>query len=435
MGNLLASLYTGNTGLDVNSVGVGVVGNNIANANTIGYKQSRAHFANLVSEFVVGTSGGASQLGVGAGLERIEKMFTQGSMQSTGVPTDLAISGDGFFVVRGTKGGVTQNFFTRAGSFRFDNDGYLVNQSGFRVQGFNADPQGVLGATLNDLRISKRNLDPKATGQVDVQANLRPDDPIIAGGFNVANTDGTSSYHASMVLYDSLGNAHQADLYGTHTGAGTWDMNLVLKGEDVAGGVAGNPVVVNLGQLTFDNAGLLQNSAIANPVNIAWNGANPGAVTFNLGDPTAAGGTGRAGTTQWNRVSQSSTSFLTQDGYGTGDLERVAIDEQGKITGGFTNGQTLVLGQVATARFSDATGLQGVGNNNYVETPESGQANIGAPQTGGRGVVFSGTLEQSNVELSDQFIDLIAYQRAYQANARTISTADNLLQEVFQLLR
>lgn len=435
MGSLLASLYTGNTGLNVNGIGVGVVGNNIANTNTIGFKASRAHFADLVSQFVVGTSGGPSQLGVGAGLERIERLFTQGSMQSTGVPTDLAISGDGFFVVRGTQGGVTQNFYTRAGQFRFDDEGFLINQSGFRVQGFSADPSGVLAATLGDLRIAKRNLEPQATSEVTIQANLRPDDPIIAGGFNVADPDGTSSYHASMVLYDSLGNAHQADVYGTRTGNGQWDMNLVVDGGEIAGGQAGQPVVIPLGQLQFDDNGLLLNDGIANPVNIAWNGAAAGAIEFDFGDAINDGGTGRAGTTQWNRVSESATSFLTQNGYGTGDLERVSINEQGVITGGFTNGQTLVLGQVALARFADPTGLQAVGGNRFVETPESGQANIGQAQTGGRGVVFSGTLEQSNVELSEQFINLIAYQRAYQANSRTVATADGLLQEVFQLLR
>lgn len=435
MGNLLASLYTGNTGLDANSIGVGVVGNNIANSNTVGYKASRAHFGDLMNQFVVGSAGGTSQLGLGVGLERIERMFTQGALQSTGVPTDLAISGDGFFVTRGTAGGVTQNFYTRAGQFRFDEEGFLVNQAGFRAQGFNADPAGVLAATLSDVRLSKRNLEPKATDAVEIQANLRPDDPIIAGGFNVATPDTTSSYHASMVLYDSLGNAHQVDLYGTQTAQGTWDMNLVVPGDDVAGGQAGQPVAINLGQLQFDQNGLLQNDGVANPVNIAWNGANAGAVSFNFGDAINNGGTGRAGTTQWNLVSESATTFISQNGYGTGDLERLSISEQGVISGGFTNGQTLVLGQIATARFADPTELQVVGGNAFVETPDSGQPNIGAPQTGGRGMIFSGTLEQSNVEISDQFIDLIAYQRGYQANARTIQTADGLLQEVFQLLR
>jgi flagellar hook-basal body protein len=150
-------------------------------------------------------------------------LFTQGSMQHTGVPTDLAIGGDGFFVVKGTQGGVTQNFFTRNGAFRFDDQGYMVNQSGYRVQGFAADPTGVLGATAGDLRVNKKNLDPLPTSNIDIHANLRPSDPIIpAPGFNLATPDTTSSFKTSMVTYDSLGNAHQVDVYGTHSqhGAG-----------------------------------------------------------------------------------------------------------------------------------------------------------------------------------------------------------------------
>ncbi len=438
MGNLLASLYTANTGLGAAGTAVGVIGNNIANVNTTGFKGSRAHFQDLISQFIVGTTG-TNQVGKGVSLARIEALFTQGAMQNTGVPTDMAVSGDGFFIVKGQQGGVTQNYYTRAGSFRFDDQGTLVNQSGFRVQGYSADPVGNVGATLGDLQITKRSLDPLPTSNLTMHANLRPSDPLIpAPGFSAATPDTTSSFKSSMVVYDSLGNSHQVDVYGTHTSTApdVWDMNMVIDGGEIAGGVAGVPNVTNLGQLTFDGSGRLQNATTPNPVGVAWaGGANAGAINFNWGDPIAAGGTGRAGSTQWNTVAESAASFISQDGYGTGNLETISVNEEGFITGGFTNGRTLTLGQVALARFEDPTGLNSVGGNRFIETPDSGQANVGVSQTGGRGSIYGGTLEQSNVEISDQFIDLIAYQKAYQANVKTITTADALLQEVFQLIR
>lgn len=433
MGSLLASLFTGNTGLHTSAIGVSTTGDNIANVNTVGHKASRAHFEDLMSTFIVGTTSG-NQAGRGSTLQRIEKLFTQGSIVTTGVPTDMAINGDGFFVLRGNQGGVTQDFYSRAGQFRFDEEGFLVSQNGFRVQGFDADDTGVLGTTQGDLQITRRSLEPRPTSEVDIQANLRPDDPL-TGPFDPANPDATSSFHTSINVWDSLGNSHIVDVYGTRTGNGTWDINALTDGGGIAGGVAGTQVQVPLGNLEFDDEGRLLNENIANPVNFAWNGAAVGAVTFDFGDPIAGGGTGQEGSTQWNRVNESSVNFIGQDGWGTGSLDGITIDEQGLISGGFTNGQTLVLGQVALSRFEDPTELISVGGNRFVETPGSGPANVGTPQSGGRGVIFSGSLEQSNVEISDQFIDLIQYQRAFQANSKTIQTADGLLQEVFQLIR
>ncbi len=430
MSGLLGSLYSGNTGLHAAAVGVGVVGDNIANSNTTGFKGARAHFEDLISEFIVGSSG-PTQVGRGVTLERIEKLFTQGSFQTTGVPTDMAISGDGFFIVHGAEGG--ENQYTRNGAFRFDEQGFLISQGGQRVQGFNADGQGNLSAVPEDVRVTRRQLEPRATSQIEMHANLRPDDPIQA--FDPNDAENTSSFRTSVVMYDSLGNSHEVTVFGTHTAQGTWEMNGVVDGGEIAGGVAGTPVQVPLGTLEFDDAGLLVSENIAQPVVIDWIGAAQGQVTFDFGDALNDGGTGRAGSSQWNQVAESSANFITQDGYGTGQLEQIGVDENGVVTGGFTNGRTLVLGQVALARFEDPTSLGAVGGNNFVETASSGVAVTGTAQTGGRGGVVSGALELSNVELSDEFISLIAYQRAFQANSKTIQTADGLLQEVFQLVR
>ncbi|MEZ4432988.1 MAG: flagellar hook protein FlgE [bacterium] len=433
MAGLLGSLYTGNTGLHASSIGVSVVGDNIANANTTGFKTSRAHFEDLISEFIVGTTG-SNQIGRGVTLQRIEKLFAQGSFQNTGVPTDLAISGDGFFVLNGTAEGRSQNLYTRNGAFRFDDEGYLINQSGYRVQGQNADGTGQLSSLQEDLRITRKHLEPNPTGQVEIFANLRPDDPI-TGPFDPNDPDATSSFRTTIVAYDSLGNPHEVTIFGSRTAANTWEMNASVDGGELVGGVAGTPQVIPLGVLTFDDAGALVDENVPDPINFDWLGAQQGQIGFDFGDAINDGGTGRGGSSQWNRVTESIANFVSQDGFGTGELDGIAIDDQGLILGGFTNGRTQVLGRVQLARFEDPTELAVVGGNNFIETASSGSPLVGTARSGGRGAIISSALELSTVELSDQFIDLIAYQRAFQANSKTIQTADGLLQEVFQLLR
>ena len=275
---------------------------------------------------------------------------------------------------------------------------------------------------------------PKATENVTISANLRPDDPI-NGPFDVNNPDQTSSFRVTSVVYDDLGNSHEFTVFGTRTGANTWEMNASVDGADVQGGVAGVPQLVPLGNLTFNADGELQTHAINNPINVQWNGTNPSVFSLNFGDAIDDGGTGREGSTQWNETTASVANFQSQDGYGTGELDGVAIDDRGTIIGAFTNGRQQTLGRVVMAKFADPTGLVMVGGNNFVATAASGEAIVGEPRSGGRGALVASTLELSTTELSGQFIDLITYQRAFQANSRTIQTADGLLQEIFQILR
>jgi flagellar hook protein FlgE len=434
MAGLLGSLFIGQGGLNTSGIGVSVVGDNIANSNTTGFKTGRAHFEDLLSEFIVGAAG-ANQLGRGVTLQRIEKTFSQGSFQRTGVATDLAISGNGMFILNGTAVGKAQDVYTRNGSFRFDDEGFLVNQAGYRVRGFNEEGDGKLGSAIGDVKISPgKLLQPKATENVICSANLRPDDPI-TGPFDVNNPDDTSSFRVTSVVYDDLGNSHEFTIFGTRTGPNTWEMNGSIDGGEVAGGVAGTPQLVPLGNLTFNADGELQTHAINNPVNMQWNGTNPSLFSINFGDAIDDGGTGRDGSTQWNEMTSSVANFQSQDGYGTGELDGVAIDDRGTIIGAFTNGRQQNLGRVVMAKFADPTGLVMVGGNNFVATSASGEAVVGEPRSGGRGALVASTLELSTTELSGQFIDLITYQRAFQANSRTIQTADGLLQEIFQILR
>ena len=428
MPGLLGSLFVGQGGLNTSGMGISVVGDNIANSNTVGYKTGRAHFEDLLSEFVVGAAG-ANQLGRGVTLQRIEKMFAQGSFQSTGVPTDLAVSGNGFFVLSGTQAGKSQNMYTRNGSFRFDDEGFFVSQTGNRVQGFNADDDGTMNSLVEDIQIFPgRLLQPQATDSVEIRGNFRPDDDLV-GPFDPDNTEGTSTFRTSILTYDSMGNGHELTVFGTRAANNEWELNAVVDGGDIDGGVEGQKQVFPLGSLFFTEDGRLQEEQLATPLNIPWDGSTPGAINFDFG------GTGTEGTTQWNETTKSVVSFQSQNGYGTGELDGVSIDGTGQIVGSFTNGYQQVLGQVVMANFADNTGLVMTGGNNFVASAASGEAVVGTAQSGGRGAIQASTLELSTTELSTQFIDLIQYQRAFQANSRTIQTADGLLQEIFQILR
>jgi flagellar hook protein FlgE len=434
MPGLLGSLFVGQGGLNTSGMGISVVGDNIANSNTVGYKTGRAHFEDLLSEFVVGAAG-ANQLGRGVTLQRIEKMFAQGSFQSTGVPTDLAVSGNGFFVLSGTQAGKSQNMYTRNGSFRFDDEGFFVSQTGNRVQGFNADDDGNLKSLVEDIQIYPgRLLQPSATDSVEIRANFRPDDDL-AGPFDVNDTENTSTFRTSILTYDSMGNGHELTVFGTRAANNEWELNAVVDGGDIDGGVAGQKQVFPLGSLFFTQDGRLQEEQLAVPLNLPWDGATPGAINFDFGESILEGGTGTEGTTQWNETTKSVVSFQSQNGYGTGELDGVSIDGTGQIIGAFTNGYQQLLGQVVMANFADNTGLVMTGGNNFVASAGSGEAVVGTAQSGGRGAIQASTLELSTTELSTQFIDLIQYQRAFQANSRTIQTADGLLQEIFQILR
>ena len=471
MAGLLGSMFTGNSGLQAASKGVSVVGDNIANTNTVGFKSGRIHFQEMLQEFIVGASG-INQVGRGVQMARIEKLFTQGALQFTGVPTDMAIDGDGFFVVKEPDQQQSPPMYTRAGQFRFDKDGFLVSQSGDRVQGYNATADGNLSGVLSDLQIENTNLAPRASTSVELSMNLDPNADVIPGGFDPtdeASRDATSNFQTTVVLYDSLGNPHSVEVYATRTsaadagvalGAGpnagegedaVWTFHAVVPSSELEGGNPNDPNAVtefDLGTLVFNQNGQLSRS-ILNDASIPWVGAGAGTVEFGFGDPLYQAAadpvtgdliripenSGRSGSTLWGEVRESSLSSVSQDGYGTGVLQNITVDGNGFILGAYNNGQSQILGQVALARFNDPTGLTSNGGNNFLESNDSGAPVIGSPRTGSRGGVVSGSLEASNVELSEEFIQLISYQRAFQANSRTIQTADGLMQEVFQILR
>ncbi|MDX2013838.1 MAG: flagellar hook protein FlgE [Myxococcaceae bacterium] len=436
--SLLTSLTTGTSGLNANSQDLNVIGDNIANANTIGFKASRAAFQDALLQQVIGAPGGG-QIGLGTNLQAIQRIISQGALANTGVATDLALQGNGFFVLRGnfngSGGGVggSGQYFTRAGQFTIDNNGFLVNLDGLRLQGYTADETGVIQGSLGDLQVGASNALAVATGEIKVRAKLDPLAQIRT--FDPADPTNTSNFNSSVTIYDSLGQSHDVTVYYNRTGTGAWEWRAMVKdGATLSGGTAGAPAEIASGTMTFDTQGRLDTATQTSNFN-PLNAVNPQPLSFNFGDDIANGGTGVEGIVQNIGGNRNETTFVSQNGNAAGTLASIQINNKGEVVGAFTNGRTRVLGQVAVADFEAIDKLNRVGGNLLVESRESGQPTIGAPAEGGRATITAGALEQSNVDLANEFVKMIAAQRGFQANSKTITTADQLLGELMQLKR
>jgi flagellar hook protein FlgE len=427
-------MYTGVSGLQANGLAVSVIGDNIANVNTIGFKGSRGNFDDVLQQTILGRAGSTSQLGGGVILNDVQHMFTQGALMNTGQSSDLAISGSGFFVVNGTYNGVQGNFYTRAGQFSVNQDGFLVNPAGLRVQGYTVDSTGQLGGTIGDLNITSHNIPPNPTTSMEITANLNSDEVVLAAPWNVADAAGTSNFNTTITSFDSLGNSHQVEVYFRKTAANSWDWHAVVDGGELAGGVSGTPTEIADGTLGFTTNGELDTEVVnANTVNFL--GAAPGQVIdFDFGDSiTTDSGTGLAGTTGF--AGSNSINFQRQDGFATGTMQSMSITPDGVIMGGFSNGEVQAVGQLALADFQSVAGLDRSGGNLWIQTRDSGEALVGAPNSGARGAIHSYALEQSNVDLAEQFVHLISAQRGYQANSKIITTSDQMLQDTLNMKR
>ena len=427
--SLLSSLYTGTSGMQANSQELSVVGDNIANANTIGFKSNRAVFENALSQSLIG---GTGETGLGTRMQAVQRIVTQGSLVSTGVATDLALQGDGLFVVKGIHGGQQGTYYTRAGQFTVDKQGFLTTLDGLRVQGNPANATGAINSALSDLNVGDQSAPPTATANITLRGNLNADAPVPAAAWDPTQPQATSNFSTSVTLYDSLGRPHQADVFYSKVSDGSWEWHALTDGANIELGTPGVATEIASGTLAFDTEGKLVDATQTSDFNPRGaNLAQP--LTFNFGDPTSAGGTGQAGITQF--ANASTTTFVNQDGSTAGDLASVEVDTQGNITGAFTNGRTRVLGRVAVAEFSAPDQLRALSGNMFLETEKSGQPTIGGAGEGGRGSIIAGSLEQSNVDLASEFVRMIAAQRGFQANSKTITTADQLLNELISLKR
>jgi len=510
------------SGLDASSTELSVIANNLANLNTVGFKAQTTEFQDLFYQ-QIGTSGdgNAIQEGVGVSVSGIGSDLTQGSVQTSGAPTDVAIQGDGYFIVN--KDG--ESLYTRAGNFSLGPTGDLLTQDGGAVQGY-AAVNGVInpGAALGPLAIPTGLTNPpKATGNVQLSLNLDSDaalpvaaaaqqtgtgipaGTVLKGGTTLAFTDGANaftyttnaantdtltnvvnainanpnytatlngnslvitaangnpinittnsltdnatgalneafatsgtaapggSFSTSVTVNDALGASHVLTYNFTKTAANTWTYQITIPAADV--GQTGAPVVIKTGTLNFNGNGQLTNpTGDVTGINIAnlADGASPLTFNWNLYGANGAGGL-------LTQVSgPSATSATQQDGYSSGSLLNFTIGSDGTIQGVFSNGQTAALGQIALASFANEQGLVRNGSNEFLASLSSGAANVGAPNTGGRGSLSGGALEQSNVDIATQFAQLIVAERSYQANAKSVTTFDDVTQTAINLIQ
>ena len=408
---MMRSMYAGVSGLKAHQTRMDVIGNNIANVNTAGFKASRVTFKEMLSQTLSGAKapqgnrGGMNpqQVGLGVSLGSIDTNLVQGNLQSTGLGTDLAIQGNGFFVVNNG----TQNFYTRAGALTLDENGNLVNASnGYIMQGWLAN-NGIINTNspLTGIRIPIGDtMAPQASTEAVFAGNLNSADPL--------------PWTATMDIYDSQGEKHTLTLNFEPTDDNNqWNWTATIDGATLGGSDK------RTGTITFGSDGKFV-SVTGGTFKINFNNGTEEITGFNL-DLSAV--TQMAG--------DNTLDGLYADGYSMGSLESFSIDNAGVITGSYSNGLTKAIGQIAIANFSNAGGLTRVGDTLFAESQNSGIAQIGAAGTAGRGKISAGTLEMSNVDLAEQFTDMITTQRGFQANSRIISTTDEMLQDLVNLKR
>ncbi|MGM0577159.1 MAG: flagellar hook protein FlgE [Myxococcota bacterium] len=424
--SIFSSLYIGRSGLRVNETGFQVVGDNIANMNTVGYKSRRAVFADILNQTIIGTAG-ISELGQGSAVQAVQRLHTQGAMSQTGVTTDLAVGGNGMFIVEGQAAGGEGQFYTRNGQFRIDQDGFLVNADGMRVQGFPANQEGVLSTSLGDLKVGLQTSPPEASTEAILQVNLDPNEETVPAGatFDPTAPEETAAFSNSVEVFDSVGNAHQVDVYYVHEADGSWSWHAVTEGSELEGGTAG-PTELGSGTVEFDENGNLVSGQTAD-VTAEFAGAAEQTVTLDFTGSTSVA---KSGTSDASTV-----LFVDSDGRASGELAFLDVEEDGTIRGSFSNGDVRVLGRLALAQFQAPDKLSDIGENLYARAPGSGDPTIGVPNAGGRGQIFEGSLEQSNVDLTNEFNQMIIHQRGFQASSRTISTANAMLAELVNLGR
>lgn len=492
---LTSSLYSGVNGLINMGTAMQVIGDNISNVSTTGFKAARATFQDIMAQSV-NTARGGSQVGRGSAMADVAPIFTQGSFQSTSSPTDLAIAGNGFFVVKNSD---TNNaYYTRAGQFRTDQYGYLVNPAGLRVQGWKMDPDKaqIVGAPT-DIQIESTS-PPVATKKITAAVNLdstttgpSPSPLAWDGSGTPADSNGKMvqgtnyQYSTSINVYDSLGNTHTVTIYfdkDSTSANGVWDFLVAMNpNEDQSGDTSATRGELMKGTITFNAQGSLDSSSTSVTITGlrdntgAWNTGptidqymdTDGYLNFNayflpkttggptdpalqtvdldLGAQATVTTTGSppvvATITNWNTeavtstqyAARSSTIFYDQNGFASGFLDSLSVDNDGKISGSYSNGRIIPLDQLELARFNSETDLSKAGGNLWQQTSASGAPITGPPNTNGLGSVTANALEQSTVDIGTEFVNLITTERAFQANSKLITTTDQMLSDLIAM--
>jgi len=424
---ILRSFTTGVSGLNASGQGMSVIGDNISNAGTNGFKSSRAEFQDVLAVSLKGIEGG-DQIGAGTKLSHVKSMMTQGDITRTDSATDLAISGDGFFTVDAPFGrGVT-----RDGSFHFDKEGQLTTMDGFKILGFQADEKGNIINKLEPIKLGNTAIPAKATKEIVMAMNL--DSRANKQEFNIEKPEKTSSFSNTMTIYDNVGTARTVTVYYNKTDNNQWEYHVAADGKDVDGGKPDTMYEMASGKLQFNDKGQLDEVKEGkNSFNFNKGAAKDQKISFNWGKAIKDGGTGIDASTQYG--SESSIARHTQDGLTAASLTSISFNDKGVLTAVYNNGETRDIAQVAISKFENNEGLLKLGKNIFKESKSSGQATLGKPGEAGRGEVLSKSIELSNVDIANEFVNLMTIQRNFQANAKTITTADQMLQEVLQIKR
>ncbi len=467
---LSSALFSGISGLSNLGNAMQIIGDNIANVNTVGFKGSTFTFQDLLSQEMF-TRAGTSQVGRGTALADIDTIFEQGSFESTSNNTDLAIGGDGFFALREA---TSENlYYTRSGNFRFDNEGNLINPEGYVVQGWAVDENGNITGSTIDIALTSFTSQPQATDDITIIANLNKDmesnsavlSDVWDGTELTPMGPTTYEYQSTVKVYDSLGSTHDVTIYYDKLAGSQWEYIVTCNPEeDLRTGISGRGIgLLARGELTFnDSTGKLTGLSMSR---LTSSGAGPDVWTdLTTADMNPEGYfqfqadfLGGAATSQdialdvgirWNGAAfapdslattqyarTSATSFQSAGGYGAGDLKGVDVDVEGLITGVYDNGQVLPLYRIALAKFQSLQGLYKEGGNLYRATRESGNPTTSLPGTNGLGNIAPNSLEQSNVDIANEFVKMITTQRGFQANSKIITVTDQMLSELINLKR
>ena len=395
-----------NTGMRAAMTNMEAISNNIANANTVGFKRSRVNFIDLYPAGNGGASGNA--VGLGVSVSGIDQNFSTGGIESTGINSDLSISRNGFFVMSDASSGQTS--YTRAGHFQVDNNGYLYSlYSGARLQGYPATNGQILpGSVPQDIQINVGSVPATASTTVSQQINLNANSVVPAAAFDPTDP-ATFNYQTQFAVYDSLGNQTPGTLYYIKTAANNWDVQIYVDGNNVGSGT-----------LTFNTSGALTGTTGLNGVsyNPTTGATSPQTFDINL-----------AGSTQYAK--DSSSSGATTDGFGPGSYSTYNIDKNGIVTATYSNRTSVVIAQVAVATFLSPTNLQNIGTQSWLQTTSSGEANVNMANSTNN--IQPGALEMSNVDLTTEMVNLLSAQYTFQANAQVETTYNQVMQTILNL--
>lgn len=428
--SVLSSMWTGVSGMQAQGQSLGVVADNIANANTTGFKSSRAEFADIMSRNIKGIDGG-NQVGRGVRIAAVNPLMSQGNLDNTDRATDLAINGDGFFQVKGHTG----VSYTRDGSFHFDKDGFLVTNSKHKVQGFQANEKGELENRIGDIKFPQVLINAKGTDEIKLELNLDSRHEADSKVFDPKDPFKTSHYSTAVEMYDSQGNKHLLNIFFTKGQDRTWTYRGLVDGKEVEGGAPEGQQMAQVveGKLTFTEDGKLNTQEITNSsFNFKGGAKQDQQIKFNFGEDIATGGKGE-GTKQFGK--DSDVMKWSQDGFAAGMVTSLSFNDEGVLTASYTNGHVKDLGQIVLSKFENPEALHKIGGNMFKQSRDSGEASTGAPRLSGRGSMMAKSLERSTVDLASEFVNMITNQRSFQANAKTITTSDELMNEVIQLKR